>query len=368
MKKDISLILKIFYEEVVKEAEAGCICIDDWQYHCHFTTKMSSETKVSDYVVLNIHNKQIFNELLCTYVFLMEKYLLENKQYYNNDAIYFFNPDKSLNKKLVYKAICTFLWANATFDDFLEPEAFLQNRINFFNDLLYRSYSEERIFLNNIENYFPDFQKVGNISLKGKIERQNPTSENLYALELYLEGENGKYILPKIYYGISDNICYLGAIQKKKQIRQKFHKDIERIFYKFDHEIPKEYKNIEPNILLALCCFLMILKKENVTNLICNAYYPLRNELKQYLVKKEKLSLEEYDRIFQNVTLRYFNAFTRLSFHFEGIRLQSYPFDATSSLIFQINTLNSNLNDNLLNGFMEAMVSTQKLENNEPYK
>ena len=83
-------------------------------------------------------------------------------------------------------------------------------------------------------------------------------------------------------------------MQKKKQERQKFHKDIERILYKFDHKIPEEYKNIEPNILLALICFFLILKKENISTIIYNAYYPLRNELKAYLVKKEKISVHMF--------------------------------------------------------------------------
>ena len=36
MKKDLSLILNLFYEEIVPEAQNGCISIDDWQYHMQF--------------------------------------------------------------------------------------------------------------------------------------------------------------------------------------------------------------------------------------------------------------------------------------------------------------------------------------------
>lgn len=361
MKEDISLILSLFYDEIIPEAQEGCIYVDDWQYHCHFTTQIGPTSKPSDYVVLHIHNQKKFEHLLCTYAFCMMNYLEANPEFSDNDAIYFFNSDKTINKKLTYKAICTFLWANATFDDFLEPENYLQNRIAFFNDPLYSSYKDGKILFENLEAIFPAFQKVQPLSLKVKIVKQNPVAENLYALETYLVGHE-TYILPKIYYGINNGICYIGTIQKKKQNRQKFHKDIERILYKFDHKIPEEYKNIEPNILLALICFFLILKKENISTIIYNAYYPLRNELKAYLVKKEKISEQEYYRIFQNITLRYFEAIARLQYQFEGIEIQSYPFDFTTSMKINLTSITSKLDDNLLNQIVTSINCEENLQ------
>ena len=362
MKEDIALILSLFYNEIVPEAQEGCIYVDDWQYHCHFTTEIGSMSKSSDYVVLHIHNQKKFEQLLCTYAFCMMNYLKVNPEFSKNDAIYFFNSDRTINKKLTYKAICTFLWANATIDDFLEPENYLQTRIAFFNDPLYPSYKEGKILFENLGTIFPAFQKVQPLSLKIKIEKQNPVAENLYAFETYLEGLKETYILPKIYYGINNGICYIGTIQKKKQERQKFHKDIERILYKFDHKIPEEYKNIEPNILLALICFFLILKKENISTIIYNAYYPLRNELKAYLVKKEKISEQEYYRIFQNITLRYFEAITRLQYQFEGIQIQCYPFDITTSMQVNLLSITSKLDDNLLNQIVTEINHKENLK------
>ncbi len=362
MKEDLSLILTLFYEEIIPEAQNGCINIDDWQYHCHFTTEIGPISKPSEYAALHIHNQKKFEHLLCTYALCMMNYLETNPEFSDNDAIYFFYSDKTLNKKLTYKAICTFLWANATFDDFLEPENYLQNRIAFFKDPLYNSYKEGKTLLENLETITPIFQKVQPLSLKIKISKQNPVAENLYALETYLEGLNETYILPKIYYGINNEICYIGNIQKKKQKRKKFHKDIERILYKFDHKIPEGYKNIEPNILLALVCFFLILRKENISTVIYNAYYPLRNELKAYLVKKEKLSEQEYYRIFQNITLRNFEAINRLQYQFDGIKIQSYPFDITTSMKINLSSMISKLDDNLLNQIVTSINFEENLK------
>ena len=56
MKKDLSLILNLFYEEIVPEAQNGCISIDDWQYHMQFFVSPFTTSDNSS-LILHIHDE-----------------------------------------------------------------------------------------------------------------------------------------------------------------------------------------------------------------------------------------------------------------------------------------------------------------------
>ena len=62
MKKDLSLILNLFYEEIVPEAQNGCISIDDWQYHMQFFVSPFT-TPDNSSLILHIHDESEFQKL-----------------------------------------------------------------------------------------------------------------------------------------------------------------------------------------------------------------------------------------------------------------------------------------------------------------
>ena len=129
MKNDIQTILEIFYYEIVKEAKEGCILVNDWQYHMRFFIPPFTKSDGTA-SVLHIHDEAKFQKLLAMYTLLTEKYLQAHPKF-QIDQFYFYDQLGNLDKKLLYKAIETFWFANATFDDFEDPEIFLMNRLQF---------------------------------------------------------------------------------------------------------------------------------------------------------------------------------------------------------------------------------------------
>ena len=129
MKNDIQTILEIFYYEIVKEAKEGCILVNDWQYYMRFFIPPFTKSDGTA-SVLHIHDEAKFQKLLAMYTLLTEKYLQAHPKF-QSDQFYFYDQLGNLDKKLLYKAIETFWIANATFDDFEDPEIFLMNRLQF---------------------------------------------------------------------------------------------------------------------------------------------------------------------------------------------------------------------------------------------
>lgn len=361
MKKDLSLILNLFYEEIVPEAQNGCISIDDWQYHMQFFVSPFT-TPDNSSLILHIHDESEFQKLLSIYVLSTQSYL-EAHPKFQTDQFYVLDKFGQVDKRLLYKAIETFLFSNATFDDFENPEVFLSHRIQFYQDSLFPIYSEKATLIGDLGTQISYFQKFQNLQLNIQITEESPINEYPHAFHIWLENGVEIYHLPKIYYGTIGDTCYIGNIQKKKEERTKFHKDLERVFYKVDSSVPMEYKNIEPNILLSLTIFFTLLEQNNFKKVVANGYYPLRHDLKMYKVIKNTLTEEEYLRIYQNIVDRYFEAFVRLHYHFPEFEIVNYPFQLNSVISFQLAQPTVDSND-LLHQLSAHLSKSHKIKRN----
>lgn len=177
------------------------------------------------------------------------------------------------------------------------------------------------------------------------------------------------YELPRISYGISNNVCYIYAIQNKKNIEKsselnlKFQKAIKRLLYKldsgvFEHEsseyisykegkstyYPENISDVVPSAILALSLFLKNLYDNGINQVRVVSYLPVRYNAKRVSYEKridfKKSSLtkeelehlisdynEEHLRIQNNLTQKLLRNFLRLQYHFSNIELDFVPFE-----------------------------------------
>ena len=173
----------------------------------------------------------IINDIL-TFINKLKEYLRLAKEFY----------DKDYYDAIEYedKTILTLLWSNAILNDFNNPIAFIEKRIDFLIDSTFNEYSDEKI--------------VGNSSiLKSQIsiniEKEAIYQETPYSFNVKLlnnENLDESYILPKLRFGISNNKCTIMAIQNNKKTlldNTKYSKKIKRLLNKVNQNFELEEYN-----------------------------------------------------------------------------------------------------------------------------
>ncbi len=372
-----NLILEIFYKEIVPELklENGKIKIHDNPYYFPFSI-VTDEKKESNLLfndlrnndlsfdppVLIIRDKENFDSLLIEYI----------KQQFQ-----FLNEEENLRRYLVLccgesihnqiKYLLLLVWKNATSEDFIYPQAFLNRRIQFFIPEENRIPLEVPLDIN---------QGLGIVS---EIKRQFASLETPYYLDSKIIGynQNGdgeSYPLPQISYGISDGVAYLYSIKGKKRPRNEnktsFFKKIDRYLYKANDHVqdsleyqaykekkteyyPENISDISVSALYSLTIFLKHLERNGITKLVTTSFLPLRylakeqalNEsisLFRFLYKEERLEqikkeeLVQLTRDIRNQTEKLIRTLRRLSYHFPNLEIISYPFDLDSNLHMKI--------------------------------
>lgn len=343
MKINKDFVWQVF-KEIVREAKDGDIVIDDWHYHMGFFIKDADGTKP----ILFIHNEDAFSSLLFMYINEVHSYLQKNPKFLT-DQFLFWQENGEIDSHYYVKALLTFLLANMTYDDFLEPEEFILRKIHSFDEKIFQKYVREEVLFYDMETMFGIFSRFSHLNLLVKRTNEPLSKASFHALEFTLQAEKESYTLPKIYYEINNGTCFITGIQRKKEEKTKFHKDLERVLYKIDHDVPGDYKNIEPNILFSLTLFFAFLEKEEIYKVEANAFYPLQSDLKIYKLSKNVLNEEMYQRIFYNTVNRFFEAFARLAYHFPEYVIISYPTDYKMSVGLEIHEKLSNSRDDILN-------------------
>lgn len=173
------------------------------------------------------------------------------------------------------------------------------------------------------------------------------------------------YNLPKISYGISNNVCYIYAIQNEKEsITTSFQKRIKRKLYKLNEGVStletdeyKDYKDngdyypenisdVSPSVLIALSIFFDILKDKGIDKVKVISLLPVRYNSRELALKKryedklkdsklndkdlKKLLLEykvENLRIQKNLSDKMIRNFRRLEAHFNNCLITSFPME-----------------------------------------
>lgn len=116
------------------------------------------------------------------------------------------------------------------------------------------------------------FAKFPNLNLEEKASLTPLNDENFLTYNCILTNGSDVYQLPKIVFGIDDNKRLISCIQKKKENQTKFHKDIERIFYKLNKGITDT--NVPTTNLVALTFFFNFLRRINIVSF--DSFFPGR--------------------------------------------------------------------------------------------
>lgn len=366
-------MLEIFYNEIIKEASRGKVeCIQF--YHILFNTKIPEiaiDLKYNDndemfVPTLFINNKKEFDELLLEYTNLAFKYYeLENK-YTSMDAktrIHYLN-----------KTLMAFLWANATIEDFNDPNSYIKNRIEFIKNEMFPCYEKRDLGYSEIlkSNIFVENRKATFFA------------EAPYSLKITLTDNENEYKLPLIYYGIVDDTIYIYAIQNEKDVNKEdnaYQKYIKRALYKvnvgFDSKNDNfktfdkgNLKDITPSFLLALNIFVGLLENYGIKKIVVPSILIVRWNAKELVLQRKKMlrlyevendeakkkEINEYfDELSQihndiqsNMTEKLIRTFLRLAHHNNGLGILNIPSELNSSLIIELDKILS-INNPLLN-------------------
>lgn len=356
------LILNEFYNKILVEAKDGVIDIDGFKFNIEFQTKINDENKYLNenvFETLEIKNKEEFDKLLILYTKKMYEFII-NSDFKNIDYVYYEG-----NKTYIIDFILSSVWNNVTNDSLQNPIEYLKDRINFIDNSLYS--------LDNNYSLIKNADVLQNSDISFSIEKNNPILETPYSFCPYIvrDKENNEiFSLPKVYFGISNNKCFIYSVKNDKNINDNsYSKKINRILYKVNKNIEDDYeldniKDVSPSALISISMFLKVLKENNITKVNIVDFMPIRYKAKEYALNKKisklqkTFSKEEFDnmkiniqkeqeKIQNNMTDKLLRNFRRLEYH-GFIDITSYPKDIDSNMHIKIND-NVKEFDNILN-------------------
>ena len=375
---------EIFYK-LIEEAKNGVVLIDNDSWPVGWNTIIYNGDKIkyqniedNSFPTLVIKNEEeSFLEL--------KKYLeleLEKKR----KIINFVNNKEENQMKL----LMTYLFVNATTEDFLNPVYYIRRYREFLNDDTF-SYLEDGKCIK--------LSGVLNCDLEIKNQSQSVFMETPNRLEIAFvkeeDGEKISYNLPNISYGININNgekeCYIYSMLNKKDsnndssVNEKFVKDISRKLYKLNKNVldqesreyldykngvsdyyPENISDVSPSFVMALVIFLSLLKKQGITRVKGVPYLPVRYLSRNIAAnsindanKMNKLK-ERNDLIQTNITNKFIRTIRRAVYHLDGVEIISYPYEYDEFINIRIVNDKTNTNNELLNEVMEGLNKKQK--------
>lgn len=368
------LIINEFYKKILPSASSEIILIDGWNFNIGFCTNIENEIKYSNdniYETLFINDKELFDKLLILYAKKMYEIIISSNLK-KIDYVYYDGK-----KEYIIDFILANLWNNVTDTDLNNPIEYLKNRIRFLSDPLYDS-EFTRVYLKNI----PIFDES---NIEYSINLNNPILETPYSFSPCISKDktnNEFFKLPKIYYGISDNVCYIYAIKNEgENYKNSYTKKINRILYKVNKDVTDNYeleniKDVSASALISLTLFIRLLKENNIENIKVVDYMPIRYNAKSLAIKKRidkkfnnldndeinklyESGYESQDYIQSNMTNKFIRNFRRLSYQLGNLNITSYPKDVDSFM--HINITDEVINkDNIINDIYNYEVNTYK--------
>lgn len=307
--------------------------------------------------ILNLNNKELLYSKIIEYVYKFK------------DSNTFLNSDE---QELYIKRIIALLFADMSINDFNDPILYVQRKINFIDNKLLED--------KRITSDFFEGDIIIEIYPYGK--------ETPYSFDPTIVDDNNSYVLPTISYGISDNVCYIYAIQDyNEHVKTPHHNKIKRKLYKINSGIEesleyKEYKegisdyypenvtDVPPSFILSLTLFLNEIYKSGITKVKVVPYLPIRYEnkikviarkvlkdsKKQNLNELEKrkrfLELIEKQRYIQsNITEKFIRCFYRMNYHFPNVNINSIPMELDDCLHISLSEFvrcNNEILDNII--------------------
>lgn len=319
--------MDLFYE-FINEASTGRVDCGMY-FNILFNTKIEEEiiTSNSNFLTptLIIKNKDKFFNLLNNYL----------------DIASIFYSDKKLDVNNYRKMLLATLFSNACNNDFNNIEAYLKLRTNFMLDKTLKPTS-----------FYSDILKCDVII---QIDRNYPYEETPYSVNICLKDNEQIYNMPSIKLGIDSDVCYIYALQNKKQEQTDFTKKINRKLYKINKDVvDSDILDVTMSFVLTLSILFGYLNKLNINKFIVIPFLIERwNAKKIMFMIKEKYNIstlqeeQKQELIQENITDKFIRTFRRIEYHFNNINIISYSFD-TSEYMYILNNNNFSCNNELL--------------------
>ncbi len=412
--------LEIIFDKFIEEAAKGYIKTNPFIYNMHFHTVYGDNVYSGNKLCLRIRDKREF-------LILLSKYILQLKTYRNIELDY----------NTIKEAI-TLLFSNITYGELLNPEAYLKRYTNFYDGRLedksisnFTSFNADATFLRknkDRESVIEALKKdnpndkmtaikereyneglVGsqnrnkefwdsNIIISNKM--QSLRQETPYFMEIRFEKElNGKllkYSLPRISYGISNDTCYIYAVQNEvikddlDSEDKKYHNMINRALYElndgvYENETDdyKDYKegrstefaenisDVSPSAIMALSIFLNTLSSNNINKIKVVPFLPIRYNAKEranykklhFISKRQEMNFIEKVALFKkmkiehnmiqdNLTNKFIRNFMRLQYHFNNINVLNVPYEGEEMMNIKLDEFTMS-NSEILNEIIE---------------
>lgn len=366
------LILNIFYNDILSSvANNNFVEIDGWRFNAQFNTifteanhkSLINDNNLETLIINDIDN---FNTALIEYTITMFNHINEHPSLQNIEYIYY---EGNINN--ILKMIILNVWFNATVEDFKNPINFLKLR---------KAFLEDKLVKDNLNHIFESesIAELNDSFIKSTITIQNPsTNETPYVFKSNIinnTNEKEHYSLPEISFGIVDDVCYIYAIHGDKiKNFNSYEKKINRLLFKANKDFSEEYeeessKDISVSQLFAMTIFLKFLNSHNIKHLVVKNYFPVRynakvlaneNKLKRLNEQEHNLINEEYikqktdlinnaDLIQFNIINKYIRIINRLAYHFNNVKVLSFPYEIDDSMHVDIGESVTLDNDHIL--------------------
>lgn len=326
-------ILDIFYNKILPQASSGKgVEIGDFWFDANIITdKEVEESSESADAVLQIRDKNSFDEALVDYTFAMIEFLAQNEKLQKSYYVYF---DGNIDDIIASTTLN--VWFNATAEDFRNPVSFLKTRTAFLKNFE---------CLEELEKHHESVVKTAKKDLvfDSYVDVWNPSgNETPYVFRSsvgFLDSED-KLKLPNIAFGIDGSSCYVYAIhgEKRKDEISALQKKLNRILYQANKDVVDDYdleniKDISVSSLVALTLFTSFIEQHGCNFMIVKGNYPVRAGAK---MRNRRVSDEEFNGIYYNSINKYYRSFRRLSYHFPEIEIVSFPYEIDNSMRLKV--------------------------------
>lgn len=372
----------LFYE-VIREAKNGKVCIDGEEWGISFNTIIyeNGKQKEEHFNDQNLSTLVIKNEE--KFFPLLEEYIAREIDA-NRRCMWFSNNE--LDTRI--KFILAYLFANASTEEFLDPENMLRRRIDFLDDNSFEYLNDGKFI--PLENAF------GNSNIFIKRSSQSVMMETPWKIEVslckFIDDEMLNAPLAEVSYGIreenGEKVCYVYSMMKPKEKKESsdmeklFKKRLNRELYKLNEGVLEQeseefrrYKNgdereyqenvtdVTQSFVLSLSIFITLLQKEGITKIKVVPYLPVRYVGRQLAAmnvsdsERQAELLDRNKRIQDNCTNKFMRTFRRVAYHMgDDLEMCSVPYEVDEYMTFILNSKTHGLNNQMLNEVSNAIL------------
>lgn len=336
--------IKDLFISVAGEACNGEVILDGESWPFAFNTILNNEKYIKNeyFPTIIIDNEEEFFKLLENYV---------DKTIQSKRKITSF-----ISKKDQIRFIISYLFVNATTEEFNNPIDLLKKQIAFLDD---KTFNELDSSIN-----IPLDGSLNNTNLNIKRNTQSIYMETPYNLKFKINDTNSEdfYDLGEISYGIYNNTCYIySMMNKSKKKDTPFYKRINRKLFKLNNNIlstesnefkeyinnnreslyyPENITDVSMPMVYSLSIFINLIKKANIKEIKVVTYLPLR-----YISRTDE---ERSNNIQKNTTDKLIRTFRRVAHQIDGVDITSYPYELDEYLNLSVSKEKELSSDNEL--------------------